>query len=238
MHRKDVVTQPAPQFSEDGSGWWDGGQWLPASAAPTWAQGRRPVPSGGDAPAAELPPPTLSVSPPGVDAWPVSVFAGRLQSAVETELLPGETVLLRGRLHWWPAYWPAAGLALMGVAYVLLLVAVSPFSAFGAFVFWGAPAGLGLLGGKLRRDLTAFELTDHRLLVKQGVLRRRSAELLLRQVESATVSQNVVSGLLGYGDLVVGGTGGHKEVLRGLTDPAPFRVAVQRAVATSQGPRV
>jgi hypothetical protein len=227
VHRRDVVTQPAPQFSQDGSGWWDGGQWLPASAAPDWAHAQQADPAA--------PQPTLPVSPPGVDAWPVSTFAGRLQSAVETELLPGETVLLRGRLHWWPAYWPAAGLALMGVAYVLLLVAVSPFSALGAFVFWGVPAALGLVGGKLRRDLTSFELTDHRLLVKQGVLRRRSAELLLRQVESATVSQNVVSGLLGYGDLVVGGTGGHKEVLRGLTDPAPFRAAVQRAVATAQG---
>jgi hypothetical protein len=231
VHRRDVVTQPAPQFSQDGSGWWDGGQWLPATAAPDWAQARRGELTPGPAQT------TLSVSPPGIDAWHLSELAGRVQSAVETELLPGETVLLRGRLHWWPAYWPAAALAGLGMMYVLLLLAISPLSALGLLLFWLVPAALGLLGGKLRRDLTAFELTDHRLLVKQGVLRRRSAELLLRQVESATVTQNVVSGLLDYGDLVVGGTGGHKEVLRGLAHPAPFRAAVQRAVAVSQGRR-
>lgn len=205
------MTLPPPQFSEDGHLWWDGGQWLPAASAPLV----QPTSYG--------PPPAYA----GVAATP-------LAGAVSTELLPDESVLREASLHWWSACWPAAGLFGIGLMYAPVLLMVSGGAALAAMLFWSIPALLALAVGKLRRDLSSFVLTDQRLLVKQGVLRRSSAELLLRQVESATVTQSVVSGLLGYGDVVVTGTGGHSQVLRGVLEPQDFRSQLQRAVASAQ----
>ena len=205
------MTLPPPQFSEDGLLWWDGAQWLPAASAP----------------ALVVQPQSYGPPPRGFADEPAIATEG-------TELLPDETVLREARLHWWSACWPAAGFVGLGLLYVPLLLVISPLAALGALLFWSVPALLALGVGKVRRDLSSFVLTDQRLLVRQGILRRSSSELLLRQVESATVSQSPVSSLLGYGDVTVGGTGGHAQVLRGVIAPEDFRAAVQRAVAGAQ----
>ena len=54
-------------------------------------------------------------------------------------------------------------------------------------------------------------------------------ELLLGKVESIGVQQTLVGRLLNYGDLVVTGTGGAREVFRRVHDPIGFRNHVQQA---------
>lgn len=213
------MTLPPPQFSEDGSLWWDGGQWLDATQAPT--------------PLLPTPQPQPYGPAPGADAFGPVPRTSRT-TAAGMDLLPDEQVLREARSHWWSASWPAAGFVGLGLLYVPLLLMASGFAALAAMVFWSIPAAIALGIGKLRRDRSCFVLTDQRLLVSQGVLRRTSSELLLRQVESATISRSLVSDVLGYGDIAVCGTGGNVQVLRGVIAPQDFRAQVQRAVAGAQ----
>jgi len=58
---------------------------------------------------------------------------------------------------------------------------------------------------------TEFGVTNKRLIVKTGLIRRRTLELLLRQVEAIAVDQGLSGRLLGYGSVTLTGTGGVRE---------------------------
>jgi hypothetical protein len=54
--------------------------------------------------------------------------------------------------------------------------------------------------------------------------------MLLTKVEEIAVDQGVVGRLLGYGTLVIVGTGGSKEIFLLITDPLEFRRQVQEQI--------
>jgi uncharacterized membrane protein YdbT with pleckstrin-like domain len=130
-------------------------------------------------------------------------------SYVEDNLLNQEQILLRTHLHWV------------------------------TFLTWGnlivGPLTLFILPWFLRRS-AEFAVTDRRVLIKVGVFSRRTVDLNLSKVESVDVDQGFWGRLLGYGTLVVVGTGGTRESFSHIADPFAFRRAVQQAGADLQGP--
>jgi uncharacterized membrane protein YdbT with pleckstrin-like domain len=74
-----------------------------------------------------------------------------------------------------------------------------------------------------------FAVTTTRLIFKVGLVARYTTELLLGKVESIGVQQKLLGRLLNYGDLVVTGTGGVREVFPRVHDPIGFRNRVQEA---------
>lgn len=87
-------------------------------------------------------------------------------------------------------------------------------------------------GGRwLMRTNTHFRLTTRRLSLSTGTLRRRSLELVLQKVESITVNEPLLGRMFGYGTVVVGGTGGTKEVFPLVPRPQELRDRVQEQLA-------
>jgi hypothetical protein len=74
---------------------------------------------------------------------------------------------------------------------------------------------------------TKILLTDRRVILSYGILRKRSLELLLAKVESIGVNNTVLGVVFGYTTLVIGGTGGSKQILTGVRSANAFRQAVQ-----------
>jgi uncharacterized membrane protein YdbT with pleckstrin-like domain len=70
-------------------------------------------------------------------------------------------------------------------------------------------------------------VTTKRVIIKVGLVRRRSVELLLRQVEAIRVEQGILGRILGYGTIIVGGTGGTAEPFSEIAAPLEFRRQVQ-----------
>lgn len=148
---------------------------------------------------------------------------------VERHLLPGERVVYKTRLHWVlfvrPALVTFLGIVLtvaIGVVtrlewlwYASLVVAIAGLG-------WGALHAVELLTSE-------FAVTTTRLIFKVGILARYTTELLLGKVESIGVQQKLLGRLLNYGDLVVTGTGGAREVFPRVHDPIGFRNHVQQA---------
>src|ERR671937_2990754 len=116
--------------------------------------------------------------------------------------LPVEQILFRTYLHW-KIYVPAWLLLLLcgaviaaGIAYgldpaLMLLVLVVPF------VAW--------VVAYVRRRFSEFCVTDRRVLIKTGVLSRRTLETLLTKVENIGVEQTVWGRLFNYGTIYVTG---------------------------------
>lgn len=68
-------------------------------------------------------------------------------------------------------------------------------------------------------------LTNKRVIVKHGFIRRQTVEMNLNKVESIQVQQGVLGRLFDFGTLVVAGTGASHAPLAGIADPMGFRKA-------------
>jgi uncharacterized membrane protein YdbT with pleckstrin-like domain len=76
-------------------------------------------------------------------------------------------------------------------------------------------------------------VTNRRVLIKVGFIRRHSLELLLPKVEGIAVDQGILGRILGYGTIIVTGTGGTKEPFRNIIAPMEFRKMVQQQTSSS-----
>jgi uncharacterized membrane protein YdbT with pleckstrin-like domain len=165
-------------------------------------------------------------------------------SYVEKNLIAGEKVAYTTRLHWIVLVWPILLGLLFGVPGLVLLArsiaslgdksGTSGPMAVGGFVLLivaGACVGRGIL----KRNATEMAVTDKRLIVKVGVASRRTLELLLSKVESVGVRESVTGRILGYGTVVVRGTGGTPEPFDRVARPTEFTKQVQQQIEKSQG---
>ncbi|HTL77008.1 MAG TPA: PH domain-containing protein [Casimicrobiaceae bacterium] len=150
-------------------------------------------------------------------------------SYIDANLLPGEHVAFRTRLHW----------KLLVGPLVLMLVTLAPvawLSLQGPWTNWIllAPAfGLLVLAAAIvRRQSSDFAVTSKRVMMKTGIFSTRSVELLLSKIEAIAVNQTLGGRLLGYGDIVVTGSGGTEESFADIQAPLAFRRAVQSVTDT------
>jgi uncharacterized membrane protein YdbT with pleckstrin-like domain len=152
-------------------------------------------------------------------------------SYVDRNLLPGEEVVYRTKVHWIVFAAPvlvflvavliliasaggnqdhAAGSGI-GIAFVIVAGAL----AFGRWVVWLS---------------SEFAVTNKRVLIKVGFIQRHSLELLLQKVEGIGVDQGIWGRVLDYGTIIVTGTGGTKEPFKNIAAPLEFRKQVQSRV--------
>lgn len=148
-------------------------------------------------------------------------------SYLQRILQPGETLRYVGRLHW-IVYLP--GLVLFAIA-VVLAAAIGTAGQLGNFVPYLLIALdlvmlvslLTLLAAAVRRWTTEIAVTDRRVIFKRGLIRRHTIEMNMDKVETVDVDQSLVGRLLGYGDIVVRGTGSSIEPFRKIAAPLDFR---------------
>jgi uncharacterized membrane protein YdbT with pleckstrin-like domain len=148
-------------------------------------------------------------------------------SYVESNLIPGEQVLYKTGLHWIVFFWPALFAAFLGLGGLpLLFLRDGTIVGFFFLVF----AGLFILLGYLIMKATEMAVTNKRIVIKTGLLTRKTFELLLSKVESIGVEEGVLGRMLGYGSVVVRGTGGTPEPFKNVVHPLEFRRQVQQRV--------
>jgi hypothetical protein len=164
-------------------------------------------------------------------------------SYVEKNLMIGETIVYKTRLHWVVIVWPVVLSLLFGVPGLVLLARAmtaandnsgrsTPMLLAGFILLVVGCVCLGM--GLLKRNATEMAVTDRRVIVKVGVATRRTFELLLSKVESIGVEESVMGRILGYGTVVVRGTGGTPEPFDTVAHPLEFRKQVQQQIEKSQ----
>ncbi len=81
----------------------------------------------------------------------------------------------------------------------------------------------------IQRATSEFAVTNRRVVIKVGLVSRKTVEMNLEKVESIGVDQSILGRMLDYGTIEVVGTGGTREPFRAIRDPLGFRRAVTEA---------
>ena len=153
---------------------------------------------------------------------------------VEQVLQPGEKVTYATSLHWL-VYLRAIVLMILAIAFLVGSTAIPEQglaeipkqglarglqAVAAAFLLWALVSGLGAM---IRRSATELAVTDRRVIYKTGIFQRHSMEMNLSKVETVGVNQSILGRILGYGTVIVRGTGGSFEPVAFIGDPLSFR---------------
>ncbi len=160
---------------------------------------------------------------------------------VKRAMQPNETILYETQLHWI--------IYKMGIVITLLGFLVGRFVPLPVKMFLGesiatmvAPAttyvaagliALGafqLIASYIRQISTELVITDQRVIAKHGFIATTSYELMMTKVEGATIEQSIGGRLLGFGTLMVKGTGGGISPIDHVANPYRFHSHLMNAL--------
>lgn len=145
-------------------------------------------------------------------------------SYIDNNLLSGEKVIYRAKLHWFVFIWPIIWLVLS----IITLSGGEEGAALGGlFIILTIVTGISSTISYLTSE---FGITDKRILIKAGFIRRNSVEVLLKKVEGIQVNQGIIGRMLNFGTIIIGGTGGTKSPFKRISAPLMFRRKAQEQI--------
>ncbi|MHB1670004.1 MAG: PH domain-containing protein [Thiomonas sp.] len=146
-------------------------------------------------------------------------------SYIDRNLLTNEQVLHRAHLSRVVFISPSL-LLLLGLA---VLTLDGDVAAIGVILLLAGLAGL--LSAFIRYKTSEFAVTNKRVIMKVGLIRRTSVEIVLNKIESITVDQGIAGRVFNFGSIAVVGTGGTHDSFHRIAAPLRFRRAVQEQLA-------
>jgi uncharacterized membrane protein YdbT with pleckstrin-like domain len=157
-------------------------------------------------------------------------------SYVKENLVSGETLIYRTGVHWSVLFWPVVLAILIGGAGVAAYSFRQDLFILGAVCL--LVAAIVLISAIVKRNATEIGVTNRRVIIKTGMLSRRSLEIMLPKVESIAINEPAMGRILGYGTVVIHGTGGTPEPFDKIAHPSEFRREVQQQMdAATSGRR-
>ena len=166
-------------------------------------------------------------------------------SYVDKNLMTAEHVVYRTKRHWIIFAQPLFFL-LLGLSFLLVLATRSSDETASPGVAWilaGAAVICWMIAlwtgipSLIDWFTSEFGVTNRRVIVKVGWIRRRALETLLMKVEGIQVEQSIWGRVLNYGTITITGTGGSREPFDRIAAPLEFRRKVQEQTVATQGSR-
>lgn len=166
-------------------------------------------------------------------------------SYVDKNLIPGEEVIYRTRLHWIVIFWHLLFAIIFVLAGAYLLAGlpgtnfVQPdqmqYARIGGIVLI-AIALISFIVSLVRRNSVEMAVTNKRVTVKVGLMSRSTEEMMLTRIESIMVDQSLFGRMMNYGTITLRGVGGTPDPFPNIAHPLEFRRQVQHQLDLQQGP--
>ena len=150
---------------------------------------------------------------------------------IEKNLMDGEQIVYEARQHWM-IYWKPFLLLLIGIG--LFAIPTSDMAlimqicmSLVLLVVAGIWA-VNIYGGR------KYILTNRRLILKRGLVRHESTDLVLRRCEGVSIAQSIMGRLLGYGTVTVS-TGEVANQFQLIEHPVEFATHINQQIADAVG---
>jgi len=180
--------------------YWDGNAWTP------------------DVMPKDTPPPTVPTQ------------SLRPESTTTTRAAAGDVsqTVMRGDVHPVKFY---LGPFIVSVLFGFLLLPQGVlFANIVIFLVWAVICSPLWFIGVLQSRNTSVELTNRKVLVRQGVLAKKSSSLQISQFESTGIDRPVLGRMLGYAKVTYVGTGGSQENLPPIRNFEAFHAALENQI--------
>lgn len=141
-------------------------------------------------------------------------------SFTEKLLMQDEKIEYQTKLEPWMAFSQSGGMLLM--AFIVFGIGWS-----GAGNFLLAWAVIALPFEWISHKTSYFIITNKRILVRTGLVKRMSLELMLTKIEGIAYEESLTERMNGTGRLAICGTGGTKQILPRIKDPLEFKRRLQ-----------
>ena len=144
---------------------------------------------------------------------------------VDSILNDNENVVHSGSLHWIIFAKPIIYFMVGIICIIIAMIYSDAVAATGVFIsilsflafFISVPVV------SINMATTEIAITNKRVIYKEGLIRRDTAELNHGKIESIDIRQSVLGRILDYGDILVVGTGGTSIRILRLAAPLSFR---------------
>lgn len=154
---------------------------------------------------------------------------------VEQTLAGGEEIINRANFNWtysfFPLLWFSLGAGAVAMFFFLQYAAEVPFEelrvGWWSAIIGGTAGSLILLNHLIILMTTEIVVTTYRFVYKTGLISRNTQEVSLNKIEEITLHQSVWGRVLGYGKLVLRGTGVGVITLPDLDDPIKLRRIIE-----------
>jgi uncharacterized membrane protein YdbT with pleckstrin-like domain len=146
-------------------------------------------------------------------------------SYLENNLTQGENVVYTANIHWFLFVRPA----------LLLLLGYLFYSALGTgFIHWIGIILLvfGVLSLVERLSIkigSLYAVTNKRIILKSGIIKRDALELMLHKCEGIRINQGIWGRIARFGTIIVT-TGGATNSYRFVADPMKFRNIINEQI--------
>ncbi len=146
---------------------------------------------------------------------------------IEKNLMDGETVIYEARQHW-IIYWLPALLVIVAIVQFviptesdgLMLQCCFALLLLLAALIWA----VNIHGGR------KYLLTNKRLILKRGIVKRNSLDLILRRCEGVSISLSIMGRILDYGTVIVS-TGEVSNSFSHIENPVKFSSMINQQIA-------
>jgi membrane protein YdbS with pleckstrin-like domain len=229
--------------------WHEGASaWAPLSSFPQFEKPNRPIPP-------PLPPESLTPRPPAspfpTPPSPSSILnppsspplssPSPLPTLDPKSIGPYTAATLQADerpLHKTTIHWMVLLVPCLAALFALILIGPMAMIASwkGATWVWLLLAIPIVIIGSAVLTVKTSELviTDRRVLIKVGFIRRQTFEMFISRIESVAVSQGMMGRFFNYGTVEIRGTGGSAESFATIVAPLQFRDAIQLVQSQSE----
>jgi uncharacterized membrane protein YdbT with pleckstrin-like domain len=153
---------------------------------------------------------------------------------IEKNLANNERIIFQAKLHWW-IYGRSVFLLILGIVVFAFGGKAEVIKIFGGLLV--LISLFALISAYTRASASEFAVTNRRVMMKTGVMKRRLIELQLNRSEGLVIDQGILGRIFNYGTIIIR-TGNLEETFSPVADPYEFKRQINNAIEGSFAPLI
>ena len=133
-------------------------------------------------------------------------------------------IVYQARLHWIIFAWPVLLFIITVAAGIHFPLLRQPSMLFGVLML------IWLVSTYILYRFCSLTIKSNQIVLRRGLFTRFTTNIPMDKIESIDIRQSIFGTIFGYGDLVITGTGGSREVMTYISKPLTCRRYIEQMI--------